>query len=160
MKKVKEYIPYIIILILVIIIKSFVISTVCVNGNSMYPTLKNNDIMVLNKIKYKFSKVKRFDIVVIKYDNHYIIKRVIALPGEKIEYKNNILYIDGKKTRDKYNTSTEEDFSITLNDDEYFVMGDNREDSLDSRIIGAINEKDILGHSSLTIFPFTRLGNK
>lgn len=160
MNKLKEYLPYILVLIIVVLIKTFVISTVCVNGNSMYPTLHSNDIMVLNKIKYKLDDVKRFDIVVVKYDEHYIIKRVIALPNETIEYKNNILYINGKKVRDKYNATVEEDFKITLGKDEYFVMGDNRDDSLDSRIIGPIKKNDILGSSNLIIFPFTRFGNK
>lgn len=158
MKKIKEYLPYIIILILVVLVKIFIVSTVCVNGNSMYKTLNNNDIMLLNKIKYRFLSVKRFDIVVVKYDEHYIIKRVIALPGEVIEYRDNVLYIDDKKVQDKYNSINQEDFIKVLDDDEYFVMGDNRGDSLDSRIIGPIKKDDIMGNSQFIIFPFSRFG--
>ena len=159
MKKVKEYFWYIIILIVVILVKSFVVSTVRVNGNSMYKTLHNKDLMILNKIKYNFKNVERFDIVVVKYENHYIIKRVIALPGEVIEYKDNVLYINDRKVQDKYNSIEQDDFSLELGNDEYFVMGDNRGDSLDSRIIGPIKKDDIMGNSEFIIFPFTRFGN-
>ena len=159
MKKVKEYFWYIIILIVVILVKSFVVSTVRVNGNSMYKTLLNKDLMILNKIKYNFKNVERFDIVVVKYENHYIIKRVIALPGEVIEYKDNVLYINDRKVQDKYNSIEQDDFSLELGNDEYFVMGDNRGDSLDSRIIGPIDKDDIMGNSEFIIFPFTRFGN-
>lgn len=158
MKKVKEYFWYIIILIVVILVKSFVVSTVRVNGNSMYKTLHNKDLMILNKIKYNFKNVERFDIVVVKYENHYIIKRVIALPGEVIEYKDNVLYINDRKVQDKYNSIEQDNFSLELGNDEYFVMGDNRGDSLDSRIIGPIDKDDIMGNSEFIIFPFTRFG--
>lgn len=158
MKKVKEYFWYIIILIVVILVKSFVVSTVRVNGNSMYPTLHNKDLMILNKIKYNFKNVERFDIVVVKYENHYIIKRVIALPGEVIEYKDNVLYINDRNVQDKYNSIEQDDFSLELGNDEYFVMGDNRGDSLDSRIIGPIDKDDIMGNSEFIIFPFSRFG--
>ena len=159
MKKVKEYFWYIIILIVVILVKSFVVSTVRVNGNSMYKTLHNKDLMILNKIKYNFKNVERFDIVVVKYEDHYIIKRVVGLPGEVIEYKDNVLYINDRKVQDKYNSIEQDDFSLELGNDEYFVMGDNRGDSLDSRIIGPIKKDDIMGNSEFIIFPFTRFGN-
>lgn len=158
MKKVKEYFWYIIILIVVILVKSFVVSTVRVNGNSMYPTLHNKDLMILNKIKYNLKNVERFDIVVVRYEDHYIIKRVIALPGEVIEYKDNVLYINDRKVQDKYNSIEQDDFSLELGNDEYFVMGDNRGDSLDSRIIGPIDKDDIMGNSEFIIFPFSRFG--
>lgn len=158
MEKLKEYLPYIIILCLVILIKTFIISTVCVDGESMYKNLHDNDIMILNKIKYNFEEIKRFDIVVIKYKDHYIIKRVIGLPEETVEYKNNTLYINGKKTKDKYNLIEQDDFTQKLGKDEFFVMGDNRGDSLDSRIIGPIEKENIIGNSEFIIYPFNRFG--
>lgn len=158
MKKIKEFLPYVLILVGVILIKLFVVGTVRVNGNSMYPTLKNNDIMILNKISYYFKNIERFDIVVVKYEEHYIIKRVIGLPGEVVEYKDNKLYIDGRKIKDRYNSVNQEDFIKNLDKDEYFVMGDNRGDSLDSRIVGPIDKKDIMGNSEFMIFPFSRFG--
>lgn len=158
MKKIKEFLPYVLILVGVILIKLFVVGTVRVNGNSMYPTLKNNDIMILNKISYYFKNIERFDIVVVKYEEHYIIKRVIGLPGEVVEYKDNKLYIDGRKIKDRYNSVNQENFIKNLDKDEYFVMGDNRGDSLDSRIVGPIDKKDIMGNSEFMIFPFSRFG--
>ena len=160
MKKIKEFLPYVLILVGVVLIKLFVVGTVRVNGNSMYPTLKNNDIMILNKISYYFKNIERFDIVVVKYKDHYIIKRVIGLPGEVVEYKDNKLYIDGRKIKDRYNSVNQEDFIKNLDKDEYFVMGDNRGDSLDSRIVGPIDKKEIMGNSEFIIFPFSRFGNE
>ena len=83
----KEYVPYIIVLILVILVKKYIVTPVKVNGNSMNDTLKNGDIMILNIIGYRFHDIKRFDIVVVDDGDEYLIKRVIGLPGEEIEYK-------------------------------------------------------------------------
>lgn len=124
----------------------------------MYPTLKNNDIMLLNKIGYRFSDIARFDIVVVQTQESKIIKRVIGLPGEVVEYKDNVLYINDEVVDDEYNSILQKDFLVVLEEDEYFVMGDNRGDSLDSRVIGPVLKKDILGHATFTIFPFDRWG--
>lgn len=166
---IKEIIPYVIVLIVVILVKTYLIAPIQVNGESMMSTLYNKDIMILNKVNYKFNKIKRFDIVVVRYNDTYLIKRVIGLPGENIEYKDNKLYIDGKHIKEKKlpkNTVTN-DFSlkeitgkVKIPKDSYFVMGDNRSNSTDSRVLGPFNKKDIEGNTSLTIFPFNRLGNK
>ena len=116
--------------------------------------------MILDIIGYRTSKLKRFDIVVIDNGKDYLIKRVIGLPNEEIEYKDNKLYIDGKLVKDKYGNGNTKDFKIKVEKDSYFVMGDNREDSLDSRYYGAFNKKNILGKTSFIIFPFNRFGNK
>lgn len=160
MKKIlKEYLPFVILIILILLVKNFVVTTIRVNGDSMYPTLKNNDIMLLNKIGYHFSDIKRFDIVVVQTENSKIIKRVIGLPGEVVEYKDNVLYINDEVMNDDYNSILQSDFLVVLEDNEYFVMGDNRGDSLDSRVIGPVLESDILGHATFTIFPFNRWGS-
>jgi len=157
MKKIlKEYLPFVILIALILVIKSFVVTTIRVNGNSMYPTLKNNDIMLLNKIGYRFSEIERFDIVVVQHGNSKIIKRVIGLPGEVVEYNDNVLYINNEVVSDRYNSIEQDDFLVVLEDNEYFVLGDNRGDSLDSRIIGPASRNDILGHATFTIFPFSR----
>jgi len=157
----KEFLPYVLIIIAVLLIKHFVFTNVMVHGDSMYPTLHNKDIMILNKISMKTGKIKRFDIVVVDAMNEKIIKRVIGLPGETVEYKDGKLYIDGKETEDKYNDGKTLDFTeVALGDDEYFVLGDNRAISVDSRRLGAIPKKKILGKAKLVIFPFTRFGIK
>ena len=93
--------------------------------------------------------------------NEKLIKRVIGLPGETVEYKDGKLYIDGKVMKDEYSKSTTNDFDkVTLGKDEYFVLGDNRAVSIDSRRLGPINKKDILGKARLVIFPFNRFGIK
>ena len=161
MKKIiKEYGPYVLVILLILILKMFVVTTVKVNGSSMYPTLRDKDIMILNKIKYKYSDIGRFDIVVVQSDNKKIIKRIIGLPNEKITYKDNALYINDVLIEDQYNMIDQYDFEVMLGSDEYFVMGDNRANSRDSRMIGAIHKSQILGNASLTIFPFNRFGEK
>lgn len=163
---IKEISVYVIIILIIILLKMYVISPIRVNGTSMDPTLENGDIMILNKIGYRITKIKRFDIVVIKYKDELLIKRVIGLPGEKIKYVNNTLYVNGKKLDEEfdktytYNFSLKEIGSTTVPDDSYFVLGDNREVSKDSRSIGFIDREDIIGKSSLTLFPFNRFGTK
>ena len=127
----------------------------------MLDTLEDKDIMILDEVSFKFKGLKRFDIVVVNYKNEKIIKRVVGLPGETVEYKDNKLYINGEEV--------EEDFSheVTANVDaikipkkHYYVMGDNRVNSTDSRIIGPVSIKNIKGTTKLTVFPFKRFGNK
>lgn len=161
-EKYKEILSYIIIIVVVLLIKHYVITPIKVNGNSMNNTLKNKDIMILDKISYRFQEIERFDIVVIKKGNDYLIKRVIGMPGETVEYKNNKLYINGKNIDEKFIHEKTNDFIMEdkIPDDCYFVVGDNRPVSNDSRYIGVINKKDILGKTSLVIFPFSRFGVK
>ena len=161
MKKfLKEYVPYVIVIILVILFKKYYYSPIKVNGDSMYSTLKNKDIMILDIVKYRHSKIKRFDIVVVDIKSEYIIKRVIGLPGEKVEYKDNKLYINGKLVKDKYGQGDTKDFYFTVPKGHYFVLGDNRGNSLDSRYFGAFKKNKILGRTNFTIFPFNRFGKK
>lgn len=157
---VKEFLPYFIIILVVVFVKMFVVSPIRVNGASMNPTLNDKDIMILDEISYRFSEIERFNIVVVKEENEYLIKRIIGLPGEKIEYKDNKLYIDGKYVKEDFKHMETMDFSTTLGEDEYFIMGDNRTNSTDSRIFGPISRDEIIGKTSLTILPISRFGNK
>lgn len=159
-KILKEYLPYVVIIILVLIIKSNIVAPIRVNGKSMNNTLKDGDIMVLDIIGYRTSKLKRFDIVVVDNGKDYLIKRVIGLPNEEIEYKDNKLYVNGKLIKNKYGKGTTNDFKVKVDKNSYFVLGDNREDSLDSRYYGAFNKKKIIGKTNFTVFPFNRFGNK
>lgn len=155
---IKNNLVFTLILIAIILIRLFLFSPIRVNGTSMYPTLQDKEFMILNKIALK-DGINRFDIVVVKTSNTNIIKRVIALPGESVMYKDNKLYINGKVVEDNYSKTPTEDFdNIVLKEDEYFVMGDNREVSKDSRIIGPVNIKNIKGKTNLVFFPFNKIG--
>ncbi len=131
----------------------------------MVPTLLDGDIMVLDKIGYRINGLKRFDIVVIKYNNEKIIKRVIGLPGDYIEYKDNILYVNGKEIKEEYKRDITNNFSLKdlgyekIPENKYLVLGDNRSISKDSRIIGLIDKEDIEGYTGIIVFPFKRIGN-
>lgn len=164
MKIIKALLPYLIIVIVVIIIRSFIVTPVKVIGRSMNPTLKNNDIMLLYKINYRLNDIKRFDIVVIKrLGDSPIIKRVIGLPNEYVEFKNNKLYIDNKLVKENFNKEDISDFSLTeigystIPKDMYFVVGDNRDESSDSRYIGLIPKNNIMGNTNIVIFPFDHI---
>lgn len=157
---IKEFLPYFMIILVVVLIKTFVVSPIRVNGASMDPTLNDKDVMLLDEISYRFSDIERFDIVVVKEEDEYLIKRVIGLPGETVEYKNDKLYIDGKYVKEDFKHKETFDFSTTLGKDEYFIMGDNRTNSTDSRVFGPISRDKIMGKTSLTILPISRFGNK
>lgn len=162
-KLLKELYPYVIIIVLVIFVRMFIVTPVRVDGKSMYSTLNNGDILILNKISNNYN---RFDIVVIKSGRNKIVKRIIGLPGDKIEYIDNELYINDKKIKDK-SISRTGDFSLMelygydkIPDNYYFVMGDNRGNSMDSRDyrIGLIKKSSIIGKTSIRIFPFNKIG--
>ena len=156
----KEYFSYVIIIILVLLFKKYIGSPIKVNGNSMFDTLHDGDIMILNIVGYRFSPIERFDIVVVDNGDEYLIKRVIGLSGENIEYRDNQLYVNGKKIKENYGSEKTADFKAVVPNGSYFVLGDNRTNSMDSRYYGAFRKKKILGKTRLTIFPFDRFGNK
>ena len=161
LKLLKELLPYIIIIIVVIIIRTFIFTPVVVNGPSMMNTLHNGDAMILDKIGMKLGGIKRFDIVVIHTGKTKIIKRVIGMPGETISYHDNKLYINGKEVSDNHSNEITYDFEeVKIPDGEYYVLGDNRTDSVDSRILGTIPKNEILGHATFIIYPFNRFGSR
>ena len=148
---VKEIMPYVIILIVVVLLRTFIITPIIVNGESMIPTLKEKQILILNKYDKKYH---RGDIVVINYFNEEkeerLIKRVIGLLGEKVEdrfakdtenFELSYIDIDMKKIPEGY----------------YFVIGDNRNNSIDSRIIGLVKKEDIKGTVTQSLIPFKRV---
>ena len=158
-KLIKNLIPYVIITLVVVLIRVFLVTPVIVSGDSMVPTLKDKQLLLLNKINYRFNDIKRFDIVVIKRDEKEIIKRVIGLPGETIMYRNDMLYVDGHELENDYNFDTD-DFSLKticncnrIPENQYLVLGDNRAVSADSRIIGLIDKKDIEGSVEISLWP-------
>ena len=157
MKVIKEVIPYIVIVVVVVLIRTFIITPVRVDGDSMKNTLKNGDILLL----YKLSSIDRFDIIVLdeEKDNEKIIKRVIGLPGETVAIKKGKIYINDKVIDDEYAHGETSDYNkVTLKDDEYFILGDNRLISKDSRYFGPIKDNEIKGKIVFRLFPFTKIG--
>lgn len=157
MKVIKEVIPYIVIVVVVVLIRTFIITPVRVDGDSMKNTLKNGDILLL----YKLSSINRFDIIVLdeEKDNEKIIKRVIGLPGETVAIKKGKIYINNKIIDDEYAYGQTSDYNkVTLKDDEYFILGDNRLISKDSRYFGPIKDNEIKGKIVFRLFPFTKIG--
>lgn len=154
--KFKEIISYVIIIAVVILIRTFLVTPIRVNGDSMNNTLKDGYLMILKK--YEKNSINRFDIVVINQDGDKLIKRVIGLPKEDIEYKNNLLYINDELINNNYGIGETQNFKDYCMENEYFVLGDNRENSKDSRIFGCVNDKDILGTTDFIFFPFNKIG--
>lgn len=154
-KNIKEFLPYLLILIVILCIRTFIATPIKVNGDSMYDTLDGSEFMILNKL----AQVDRYDIVVVKTKEEELIKRVYGLPGEKIAIEHGNIYINDKKIDDAYAYGETSDYeSITLGEDEYFVLGDNRAISLDSRRIGPVKKSQIKGTTNFILYPFHRFG--
>ncbi len=152
----KSYGPYVLVILIVVLIRTFLFTPIIVQGTSMVPTLKDGNIMILNKV----AKIDRFDIVVIKSKktSSTLIKRVIGMPGETISISDGHVYINGKKINTHHTDDLTIDFPETIiGKDEYFVLGDNRPVSADSRIYGTFKKSEIKGTTRLRIFPFTKI---
>lgn len=157
----KEAKDYIIIVIVVVIIRTFLVTPAIVDGASMDKTLEHGQLVLINKIVYKINDIERFDVVVLNNtkEGDKIIKRIIGLPNETIEYKNNKLFINGKLYKEDYEFTQSYDFSYTTKDNEYFVLGDNRAVSKDSRMLGAFKEEEIVGRVKTRLFPLKKFGS-
>lgn len=148
-------------------IVTFIGQRVEVDGQSMESTLQDRDNLICDKISYRFKDPERFDIVIIYPDDTKSkrwIKRIIGLPGEevRIDEEGNI-YINGEILEENYGKETIQDpglaaQTIKLGEDEYWVMGDNRNHSSDSRVIGPVPRSRILGKAFIRIYPFSKFG--
>lgn len=152
------------------IIPNYVIQRAQVSGPSMENTLQNGDNLLVDKISSRFGDYSRFDIVVFypygkeQKDEHFV-KRVIGLPGETIQIKGRDIFVDGKKLKENYGKQaiTYQGIAsepLILGEDEYFLMGDNREISYDSRYeeIGPVHKSQIDGRAVVRIWPFQKIG--
>jgi len=164
-KVVKEIISWLksiaIAAILAFIIHTFLFSIVIVDGVSMETTLHDSERLILNKITYRFNELERGDVVVFHAtEKDDYIKRIIGLPGEKIEYKDNQLYINDVPIDEPYigDVMTENFGPLVIPEGKVFVLGDNRTNSSDSRQIGPISIDQITGKVNYLIWPMNRFG--
>jgi len=158
-----------VVLVLTYLVITFIGQRTQVSGSSMEATLSDGDNLIVDKISYRFNDPKRFDIIVFPYEyeeDTYYIKRIIGMPGEtvQIDGEGNI-YIDGEILEESYGREVMESpgrawEEITLAEDEYFVLGDNRNHSSDSREpnVGNIKRKNIIGRAWVRIWPFEKFG--
>lgn len=164
------YILYILVIIgLTWMIVTFVGQRTRVSGQSMETTLQDGDNLIVDKISYRFHDPSRYDIIVFPYkyeENTFYIKRIIGLPGETAQVKDGYTYINGKKlTSDIYGREVMDEPGIAeepikLGSDEYFVLGDNRNHSQDSRdpYVGVLKRSDLMGRAFVRIYPLNKFG--
>lgn len=159
---------FVICFVIVFILTHYVVKPIRVEGSSMYPTLKDKELGITNVFAVKFQSVSRFDVVIIYNEERgeHWVKRVIGVPGDTVESKDDVLKINGKvvdqfflnqsyvKDMQKEGNFTSDFGPVTLGDDEYWLMGDNRIRSEDSRIHGPFKESELVGKDVLVIFPF------
>ncbi len=159
-------------LVIIMPIRYFLIQPFIVKGASMEPNFYDEEYLIINEISYRFAGPQRGDIVVFRYPQNpqeYFIKRVIGLPGEKIQIKDNEVYIynqdnsNGIKLDELYLADGAQTYSlneepVALGEDEYYFLGDNRNASRDSRNFGPVNKSFIIGKALLRGWPFDRAG--
>lgn len=164
------WLVYIVIIVgLTYLIVTYVGQRTSVSGHSMEPTLSHGDNLIVDKITYRFKDPERFDIIVFPYryeENTFYIKRIIGLPGETVQVIGGYVYINGQLLEsDIYGAEVMDSPGIaaepiTLGENEYFVLGDNRNHSADSReaSVGVLKRDELLGRAWVRIFPFDKIG--
>ena len=151
-------------LVIIVPIRYFLIQSFFVKGASMEPNFLDGDYLIVDEISYRFDLPERGDVVIFRYPldpSQFFIKRVIGLPGEKIKVIDDVVFVNGEQLDEsKYlqGVVTAGNVEVVLGNDEYFVLGDNRQASSDSRRWGEVNKKFIIGRAWLRAWPFYRLG--
>ncbi len=153
-------------LVIVIPVRLFVAQPFIVSGASMYPTFQNEQYLVVDELSYRFESPQRGDVIVFRYPkdpSQFFIKRIIGLPGETVSITNEQIYITHNGQTEKLSepyiadsTGNGPDMSVTLGPDQYFVMGDNRPESSDSRIWGPVPRQNIVGRVIVRLLPLSQ----
>lgn len=158
------------VLIMAFLIRFFLFQPFVVQGISMEPNLHDSEYLIVDRLTYRIKMPEKGDVIVFRApDNQQVdyIKRIIATAGDEIEIVDNKIIINGRPIEEKYlpsnfqtliNGSLENDMKKTIGQDEYFVMGDNREHSLDSRIFGVIQKSAIVGRALYILYPLENFG--
>lgn len=165
----KELLKFTLVAVCVVLpIRLFIAQPFIVSGASMYPTFETSDYLIVDEISYRLEDPSRGDVIVFKYPNDpskYFIKRIIGLPGETVDIDGIKVKItnsdnpNGLELNEPYvNYNRNSTTHVTLESDEYFVMGDNRFASSDSRVWGPLKKKFIIGHAFLRLFPVKKIG--
>lgn len=161
---------FFVVILLTFLLVKYVGQRTVVIGGSMRTTLEDGDNLLLNKISYRFNEPERFDIVIFPFrdkSNKSYVKRIIALPGENIRIdEDGVIYIDGEVLEESYGREVIKRAGraagdgVTLGEDEYFVMGDNRNNSEDSRFeeVGLVKRSEFLGKSTFRLWPLSKFG--
>lgn len=176
----KEFLIYAAIIVTcVFLVPNYVLAKNIVNGESMENTLHDKEQILTEMVSYRFGEPKRFDIIVFHhfFDNknmnksdkdayEFYVKRIIGLPGERVRIEGDTIYINGEPLEEHYgkdpiSDSGRAEEEITLGEDEYFVLGDNREVSIDSRSssVGNVKRDWILGKVCARVYPFDKIGS-
>lgn len=150
--------------IIALFIRQFVLAHTVIPTGSMIPTIEINDHVIVNKLSYRFSEPKRGDIIVFHEDID-LIKRVIGLPGEEIDLRDGKVFINGEPLEENYLNEPMDtnllgilEFPFQIPEDTYFVMGDNRNESQDSRYFGSIHKNKVFAKAGLRIWPLKSFG--
>lgn len=153
MKTLKKYKFFILMLVIIILFRTFVLERIIISGESMSPTLNDGNVVWA----WKNPTPDRNDIVIIRINGKLYIKRIVGMPEETVEIKNGKVLINGVELQEEFEVMKSEEQKIQLKENEYFVLGDNRNNSTDSRLWGAIDKEQITGEVVFKFFPFWKM---